>query len=43
VVGSIAGSALGSQLVGIVPAHVLMIGLGGILLLAAYKVFSHAH
>lgn len=43
VVGSIAGSALGSQLLGIVPAHVLMIGLGGILLLAAYKVFSHAH
>lgn len=43
VMGSIVGSAVGAQLLGRVPAHWLMVGLGGILLLSAYKVFNHTH
>lgn len=42
VAGSILGSALGARALGIVSSHLLMVGLGGILLISAYKVFTHA-
>ena len=39
---SLLGSALGARALGIVSSHLLMVGLGGILLISAYKVFTHA-
>ncbi|MGV3582975.1 MAG: sulfite exporter TauE/SafE family protein [Methylophilus sp.] len=39
--GSLVGTALGSQLLGIVPASGLMLTLGIILMISAFKVFRH--
>lgn len=39
--GSLAGVAVGGRLLGVVPADVLMLILGVILLVSAYKVFRH--
>lgn len=42
-VGSIVGAGLGGLLLGLVPAHLLITGLGVILLISAVKTFQHAH
>jgi uncharacterized protein len=41
--GSILGAALGSMLLGLVPANLLMTLLGVVLLISAIKTFQHAH
>jgi uncharacterized protein len=41
--GSIVGAAAGGILLGIIPANLLLAGLGIILLVSAVKVFQHAH
>jgi uncharacterized membrane protein YfcA len=41
-VGSVIGAIVGGLLVGIVPAAVLKIGLGGILIISAVRIFQHS-
>lgn len=41
ILGSIVGAGLGSQLLGLIPAGLLVQALGGLLLLSAIKVFRH--
>lgn len=41
--GSIVGAGLGGLLLGLVPSHLLITGLGVILLISAVKTFKHAH
>lgn len=40
--GSIAGTAVGGRLIGIIPSNVLVLALGGILLVSAVKTFNHS-
>jgi len=41
-VGSVIGAVLGGLLVGVVPASLLKIGLGIILIISAYRIFGHS-
>ncbi|MFZ6759512.1 TSUP family transporter [Undibacterium sp. Ji50W] len=43
VAGSILGAGIGGLLLGIVPSHLLISVLGGILLISAIKTFKHSH
>jgi uncharacterized membrane protein YfcA len=43
VAGSILGAGIGGMLLGMIPAQVLITGLGVILLISAVKTFQHAH
>lgn len=43
VAGSILGAGIGGLLLGMIPAQVLIAGLGAILLISAVKTFQHAH
>lgn len=40
--GSIAGTAIGGKLIGIIPSNILVFALGGILLISAIKTFKHS-
>lgn len=41
-VGSVLGAILGGAFIGLVPASVLKVGLGGVLILSALRIFYHA-
>ena len=43
VLGSVAGSAVGAQLLGMIPSQFLLILLSSILFISAIKVFRHSH
>lgn len=42
-IGSVIGAVIGGILAGVVPADILKIGLGMILIVSAFRVFGHVH